>query len=173
MGLLATARGQTARGIEIGRRSAALAQRIANILESDLEIQHGDICNLQHTGAPNWVSKHPCAKGRALPDEIIVKWLADPTALTLSLMPCCPGNARTSMPEHYSSELGLSVDGWDRLNALASIASNLRSKRWQEGKSAFSALNDIRVAYLKRRGIDVSLVVVEDSHFGEIICATK
>ncbi len=173
MGLLATARGQTARGIEIGHRSASLAQRIASILGRDLRVQQGDIRDLSYSDTPHWVSKHPCAKGRALPDEILAQWVDDPTACSLSLMPCCPGNARVSLPLHYSTHLGVTEERWDQLNALASIASDTRSKRWSEGKAAFAELNEIRVNYLQHLGIDVRVVVVKDTHFGDIICASK
>jgi hypothetical protein len=110
------------------------------------------------------VAKHACG---TLSDDIIERWVRSESPL-LAIMTCCHDKAREE-PARYD----LPQDEWQRLCRVSSKTNDPKRERWMQGMAAMTALDEARVRYLQRFGVEARLLQTDKFPKGDVIIAWR
>lgn len=167
--ILLAMRGQKSFGVELDPGQVRMGKFYAKQLGVEVDIAQGDIINDTLPQADYWVAKHPCAKGIALPDEIIKRWSGEAGTHKLVCMTCCQGKAQDSFPGYE----GMSPEEWKGLCKQSDWTNNKDPERQRLGHEAMDTIDEKRIAFLGTRGLRVTLKKVENTIKGNVIIAEK
>lgn len=110
------------------------------------------------------VAKHACG---TLSDDIIERWVRSESPL-LVIMTCCHDKAKDE-PARYD----LPQEEWQRLCRISSKTNDPKRERWQRGMEAMTALDEARVRYLERFGVEAKLIQTDKFPKGDVIVAWR
>lgn len=110
------------------------------------------------------VAKHACG---TLSDDIIERWVRSESPL-LVIMTCCHDKAKDE-PARYD----LPQEEWQRLCRISSKTNDSKRERWQQGMEAMTALDEARVRYLQRFGVEAKLIQTDKFPKGDVIVAWR
>lgn len=169
LAILTAMRGQKSMGVELDSNQVRMGMFYAKKLGVEVDLRVADLLKEELPSADHWVAKHPCAKGMALPDEIISRWADDDSAHTLTCMTCCQGKAQNSFPGY----LGIDGSEWKQLCRTSDWTNNPDEQKRFQGHLAMAKIDDLRVKYLRARDVSAKLKTVEETIKGDIIIAKK
>ncbi len=167
--ILAAMRGQKTIGIELNPSQIRMGKFYAQKLGIEVDLRVGNLLEGDLPAADHWVAKHPCAKGIALPDEILKRWESVDSAHTLTCMTCCQGKAQDSFPG-YS---GIDANEWKHLCRVSDWTNNSDEMKRSDGQVAMDKIDAFRVGFLREQGLSAEVKKVEGTIKGNMICCSR
>ncbi|MDP3955969.1 MAG: methyltransferase [bacterium] len=127
-----------------------------------------DLKKLQEAKLPDdavVVAKHACGD---LTDSIILKWTTDSHSPFLCVMTCCQDKAAKR-----AAPYGISQTDWTQWCHESAKTNSPKPDVRQAGIDAMLHLDESRVSYLKRYGMQATLSTTDKFPKGDVICAVR